>query len=342
VNSSQSRVLSITGLSHLQDIALDEETGLTERYVLLAVYDSRVKECVNSMNYYVMYPWPFAGYAREGDNNAMWWEEIMIATQIDLALETQGSKEIQDLLGLHSGGASAAYTMADTTSCPVIAFFPRKSTLSNFELWTVGDEQKSHTTDAKTQQKVPNEFRSWVWQRLKMTVSVVNRTPWTLKQWWLDGQRGVQLADIAPDQEYRSNTYLSHTFVYRPSFVEGNVLNNQVLHLLLLCIAFSCFSVWCIWSIAWHCSMISSYIFLFLHVVWFYVISSCLISSHIVIWCFVTVTSILTLTLTLALSRAQCSGTRPACKTMARRSSLARAASTITATATAGPKKVGG
>jgi DnaJ-class molecular chaperone len=31
--NAQSRVLTVTGLSHLQGIALDDETGLTERYV---------------------------------------------------------------------------------------------------------------------------------------------------------------------------------------------------------------------------------------------------------------------------------------------------------------------
>lgn len=59
--NSQSRVLTITSQSHLNDIIIDESTGLTERYVLLAVYDSRIETCVERMNFYVMYPWPFAG-----------------------------------------------------------------------------------------------------------------------------------------------------------------------------------------------------------------------------------------------------------------------------------------
>ena len=212
--SSQSRVLTISGLTQLQDITLDDETGLTERYVLLAIYDSRIDNCEDLMNYYIMYPWPFAGYAREGDNS-MWWEEIMITTKIDLAIETEESKQIEDFFNIHYN------KQKQQQNCPTIAFFPRKSKLEEFELWTPEKDLKSNG-------KLENDFRSFVWQRLKMTIKITNYTPWTLKQWWLDGYRGVVLDDIKTQESYTANTYLSHAFVYRASFVEGNVLNNQV------------------------------------------------------------------------------------------------------------------
>lgn len=215
--NSQSRVLTVTSLNHLKDIVLEEDTGLTERYVLLAVYDSRVPSCEDLLNFYVMFPWPFAGFAREGDNS-MWWEETMITTKIDLADETEGTKEVQDLLNINFDRKDPH----SVAQCPTIAFFPRKSTLENFELWTPTMEQG-------TRQKEGVDFRAWVWQRLKMSVKLTNRTPWKLKQWWLDGYRGVILDDIEPGETYVANTYLSHAFVYRAYFVEGKLLNNQVM-----------------------------------------------------------------------------------------------------------------
>ena len=90
VLTSQGRVLKVSGMRHLRSIVYEDtntantadtadtadtedasekssgsdynvESSLTERFVLLAVYDSRVEQCENLLNYYVMYPWPFAG-----------------------------------------------------------------------------------------------------------------------------------------------------------------------------------------------------------------------------------------------------------------------------------------
>lgn len=215
VLSSQSHVLTVSGLQQLEDIVLDDDTGMTERYVLLAIYDSRIEGCEDLMNYYVMYPWPFAGLAREGDKS-MWWDETVITTKIDLASETEGSRQLQDLFGV-------SFDMKDPKTkqrCPTVAFIPRKAKLTDFELWTPEVELASGGREG--------DFRAFVWQRLKMTVTLTNRTPWTLKQWWLDGYRGVALEDIAPNESYMVNTFLSHAFVYRAAFVEGKVLNNQV------------------------------------------------------------------------------------------------------------------
>lgn len=213
--SSQSRVLKVSGLQQLEDITLDDDTGLTERFVLLAVYDSRIEGCEDLMNFYVMYPWPFAGMAREGDQS-MWWEETVVATKIDLAEETEGSRQVQDLFGISFDRKDPKAKL----QCPTVVLVPRRAKLTSFELWTPQAELESNA-------KQGTDLRAFVWQRLKMTVTVTNRTPWKLKQWWLDGFRGVVLDDIPPDKSYVVNTFLSHAFVYRAAFVEGNVLNNQ-------------------------------------------------------------------------------------------------------------------
>lgn len=94
----------------------------------------------------------------------MWWEETMITTKIDIAQDTQGSREIQDLLGLQDdftnvnkkpfpteGSKDRGYNNRknqkneqNTLNCPTIAFFPRKSTLNTFELWTPAQEMEAN------------------------------------------------------------------------------------------------------------------------------------------------------------------------------------------------------
>lgn len=209
----QNRVLSVTGLPHLERIALDDDTGLTDRYVLLAVYDSRVPQCENLLNYYVLFPWPFAGFTRENDNS-MWWEEIMLVTKIDLAQGTQISKDLADLLGIDFEGDNKV-------RCPAVALFPRHSRLTAFDIWSLSEQDDPTKT----------EFREWVWHKLRMQITFKNKTPWTLHQWWLDGTRGKQLENIEPEGEYGCNTFISHSFLFRASFVEGRMLNNEVTYI---------------------------------------------------------------------------------------------------------------
>jgi hypothetical protein len=82
--------------------------------------------------------------------------------KVDLALDTQASKELADLLHLDFA--------ANKASCPSIAFFPRKSPLST---------ATAEVFDSAFKGK---EFREFVWQRLKMSVTITNRTPWKLNQ----------------------------------------------------------------------------------------------------------------------------------------------------------------
>ena len=97
----------------------------------------------------------------------MWWEEIVVAVKVDLADDTQDTRDLARHLGIGFEGAR------QRTRCPAVAFFPRKATLDTFDVWSMSaEDDPSHS-----------EFRTWVWQRLRMTVSVRNRTPWTLHQW---------------------------------------------------------------------------------------------------------------------------------------------------------------
>lgn len=44
---------------------------------------------------------------------------------------------------------------------------------------------------------------------------------------WLDGNMAKQKEELLPEQTTRQETYLSHSFYFRASHVEGNILTNE-------------------------------------------------------------------------------------------------------------------
>jgi hypothetical protein len=68
-----SQVLTVTSLDHFKALTLDDDSILFDRYALLAIYNSNMKDCVKTLNEYVMFPWPFAGFTRQGGDTSMWW-----------------------------------------------------------------------------------------------------------------------------------------------------------------------------------------------------------------------------------------------------------------------------
>lgn len=204
VEAAQRRVLTVTSFEHFQALALDE-TGMLDRYTLLAIYDSGKPNCEKLLRENVMFPWPFAGFTREGDTS-MWWEETMQTFKIDLHsgnnAGTETVRKFKDYFGLDDGG----------DACPSVVFFPRGSDLTEFEVWDRRNAQ---------------EFREFVWNRLKMKVTFQNKTPWKLKQFYLNGHRGIQKESIEPNKGYVVSTFLSHAFIFLADHVSGWVLNNE-------------------------------------------------------------------------------------------------------------------
>jgi hypothetical protein len=135
----------------------------------------------------------------------------MLTAKYDVATASEAdTKELLAWLGISEFFASSL-------THPIVVFFPRLSRL---------DSSRDFSLFFPLQ--AGEEFREFVWEKLQMSLTIINKTPWTLHQWWLDGTRGKKLEDIAPDGRYNMNTFLSHAFVYRPSFVQGNILNNEV------------------------------------------------------------------------------------------------------------------
>jgi hypothetical protein len=116
-------------------------------------------------------------------------------------------KTLSEKFGIR-GGALAAQT------CPSIAFMPRGGSV--------------HDIYKALYFPTSEDFRNYVWSQLKMTVTFINKTRWTLQYWWLDGFRGNAQKDIPPQKSMLVSTFLSHSFFFRASIVDGFLLNNEV------------------------------------------------------------------------------------------------------------------
>lgn len=186
---------------------------LLQRYVLIAFYNSASSNCLNKLQYEIMYPYPFAGFTRTSDQT-MHWDEIMLTLKFDLAaVSNDENADMMKLLNQFN-----LTTQDINESCPIIIFLPRHETFPGniFSIWKDDPVNK------------PLEFHEWVWGMLKMTVKITNKTPWVLHHWWIHGNRGNKLADIPVGDSFQLRTFISHAFLYRAAIVEGNALNNQV------------------------------------------------------------------------------------------------------------------
>lgn len=170
IKDAQSRVLSVTSMNHLRFVALDENDML-DRYVLVAIYDGSMKGCESTLNYQLLYPWPFAGYSREGGDNAgIWWEDVLLAVKIDINDNTLESEDIMKHFNISFNKEDAIKNGRKFMSgCPAISFLPRGGTIDNVEV----------TQSISTHE----EFQKFVWSVLKMKVTFWNRTPHTVKSW---------------------------------------------------------------------------------------------------------------------------------------------------------------
>jgi curved DNA-binding protein CbpA len=219
---AQSRVISILSLDHLKSTALagddsefyDEHSieQRLERYVLLAFYDSSIPACEHRLTSQVLFPWPYAGYSNENyGTSSVWWDEIMLTGKVDL--RNKGSSDEKRKLGEYFGIRDGTLT---AQNCPSVVLLPRGGYLSE------------RSTATLQYVKISEEFRKFVWPKLKMKIRFENKTPWPLSVWWLDGTRGIKQPEIAVNEATDMNTFLSHSFFFRANWVTGNSLTNQV------------------------------------------------------------------------------------------------------------------
>lgn len=210
IRDAQSRVIGIRSLDQLKSFIVTDgaQAQVTERYTLLSLFDSSLNGCEQLLRDEVLFPWPFAGYNYEGvQSGGMWWEEIVAVGQVDFAGGSNDLIEIATFFGVHQ-----------TLRCPTIVMIPRG----------ISVEDIGYHFKILKEPKSAEEFMQWVWPLLKMNIFFVNKSPFPLRFYWLDGSRGKELSVVNVDETYAVNTFISHSFYARADFVDGRILTNEV------------------------------------------------------------------------------------------------------------------
>ena len=202
IQASQSRVVRIHSLHHLRSLLISEGEDL-ERYFLLAFVSSSA-ECLHRLNNILLFPWPFAGYSSWDQSETVFWDEIMQVGVINVAPNDPASIRV------------AEYFSVDVSRrCPAIVLLNRKQNVNQINDSSVHYPQTSE------------QFHGLVWPSLKVKISFINRSLWPLNFWWLDGNIGNRLGVLEIGEQYTTDTYLSHTFIFRPTLVGGSTLTNE-------------------------------------------------------------------------------------------------------------------
>lgn len=256
---AQSRVVNVRSLRQLLDIIsveVDEDVNssdftnfhgkstVSERYTILAFYDNSIPECVNILQHQVLYPWPFAGFSSEGNvDGSMWWEEVVLAIKINFnEIDMKFKKQLFQLFKFPI--ESEEEILNFKMSSPYFAIIPRGEGIeyldylinlrcSSFQKCPDFTQPPPFQKYETKQFTLSESFREYVWQQLQITVTFVNRSPWIVHFWWLDGLNGKKKEDIQVGAMQVVNTFLSHSFYFRAEHVKGYMLTNEVLPLLL-------------------------------------------------------------------------------------------------------------
>jgi hypothetical protein len=70
---AQERVMFVNNLSHLRNVAIDDDTGRVDKHFLLALYNHG-GGCESLMNDRIIFPYPFA---HNSDAVGIWWEDVI-------------------------------------------------------------------------------------------------------------------------------------------------------------------------------------------------------------------------------------------------------------------------
>ena len=160
---AQDRVLWVNSLSHLRNVAIDEDTGRVDKNFLLALYHHG-PNCERVLMGDMVFPFPFA---HNSDDLGIWWEDVL---QTAKALGTEQGRpeaspsDIAQKFGVKMGPGDG----------PTLLYWKKGARLSKPEV----------VSGLKTN----NDFQNWFWERLKVVARFVNNHTHDVQVFWMQGK----------------------------------------------------------------------------------------------------------------------------------------------------------
>mmetsp|Transcript_42184 Transcript_42184/g.85315 ORF Transcript_42184/g.85315 Transcript_42184/m.85315 type:complete len:474 (-) Transcript_42184:113-1534(-) len=203
IKKAQDRVLWVNSLSHLRNVAIDDDTGTVDKFFILALYHHG-SGCETTLRDRLQFPYPFA---QQSDDLGIWWEDVLQTAKALSTAQGRPDGEAGDIAAKFGVDVSAE------AACPTFLFWKKGARLNR-------PEKISGFTSN-------NEFQTWMWEHLKVVAIFRNDHSHEVRVFWMKGQVAESNWVVAPGETQRRIVYLSHLFVARDTRVTARHMKKE-------------------------------------------------------------------------------------------------------------------
>jgi curved DNA-binding protein CbpA len=188
VKEAMSRVLHIVSLEQLRTVMLDDD-DLLERHLLICFVTPDIEQYVDDE---MVFPYPFAAMSPQG----IWWEDLLQTVKVRF----HRGNDLTQFFWI-PGGDELRKSRA-----PVFLFGRRGQPLSSsFERLQTSNRQ---------------EFESWLWERIRVTVEFVNEHEYPVEIYWVHGTAAHIKETVPAHHRINHTSMLTHEWYARDARVD--------------------------------------------------------------------------------------------------------------------------
>ena len=191
-------------ISRMRDFAdvLDERLELN-RYLLLALYDSRDSLCTRALRQ-IKFPYPFADWSQEW--HGVWWGDLVLAASHDVGPSLQSGRPSAVLAAFEAavGPAKRSSYGVAMPSCPTVLLQRKGHKLGQggWDRLPIGRDASRLTSDA---------FIAWAWAQLEVPLKLKNEYPGPVRVNWIHGGHVKELVTLKQRETTERVVFLGHT-----------------------------------------------------------------------------------------------------------------------------------
>lgn len=192
VQQAMSRVLHVISLEQFRTILLDDDDRF-EKNILICFTTAQLEPYVDNE---MVYPYPFAAMSSQG----IWWEDILQTVKVRFHVSNELTKFFD--VTAHE---------IDSIKQPIFLFGKRHMIFNDINALT--KMNRLQTNDR-------NEFETWMWKQIEITVHFVNRHHSPVELWWIHHHSAHLKGTCQVDQVCDRTTMLTHEWYVRDVIVD--------------------------------------------------------------------------------------------------------------------------
>jgi len=189
VQEAMSRVMHIVSLSQLETVLLDDDNLLERNLLMVFVTPGDVETICDDE---IVFPYPFAAMSEQG----IWWEDLLQTVKIRF----NKANGLTRFFNVPKGDELRAAKQ------PIFLFGRRGHPLSE--------------SFARIQTSNRQEFETWMWKQIEVSVTFRNEHPHAVELHWIHGNTAHNKGTLEPGQESHHVTMLTHEWWVRDARVD--------------------------------------------------------------------------------------------------------------------------